>query len=725
MSAKSTCLISFILVLALVNSASALVVNGFQEWNQRTQLADLGGLEITSTGHARFTARVDHDVTDVIIHPGGILETLDEYKLPDNRHSEPEFSNAYVYGTWNAAEIQSFGVERAAYIYVGPEGEINLERGYDDSSASYNVLAWLDEAQLGGRSLLVAPELDPEVWTIQIEDLGGGACRITAFGPPPAAAGIPNPEDGATDVPRDVVLSWTPGEFAPAINGHRVYLSENFNDVNDGVGGITVNESSYSPEQRLELSTTYYWRVDEVNATPDNTVFEGDIWNFTTEPLAYAVENINTTASSSNSADEGPEKTINNSGLDSDDLHSVENANMWLSSITGPQPTWIQYEFERVYKLNQMRVWNHNSLFEQGFGLGIKDAAIEYSVDGVNWITLGTTYEFTRAPGADGYAHNTTVDFGGNAAKYVKITANSNWGGIVTQYGLSEVRFLSIPVQAREPNPASGSTDMDVDNVNLLWRAGREATEHDIYFSSDEQAVIDETISPVRVPVDSSYASYDTGSLDLNKTYYWKVNEVNEAESLTIWQGEVWNFTTQEYLVVDDFESYNDLNEDESETNRIYLAWIDGYEDPTNGALVGYDVAPFAEQTIVNSGNQSMPMSYDNSTAGKSEATYALTSNRDWTVKGVNTLTIWFRGDAANAAEQMYVTLNGSARVDHDNPDAAKRGTWTQWNIDLTRFADQGVNLANINSITLGLGSVTGGTGTMYFDDIRLYAPEQ
>jgi hypothetical protein len=35
------------------------------------------------------------------------------------------------------------------------------------------------------------------------------------------------------------------------------------------------------------------------------------------------------------------------------------------------------------------------------------------------------------------------------------------------------------------------------------------------------------------------------------------------------------------------------------------------------------------------------------------------------------------------------------------------------------------VNLSNVNSITLGLGSVTGGTGTMYFDDIRLYPPVQ
>ena len=78
-----------------------------------------------------------------------------------------------------------------------------------------------------------------------------------------------------------------------------------------------------------------------------------------------------------------------------------------------------------------------------------------------------------------------------------------------------------------------------------------------------------------------------------------------------------------------------------------------------------------------------------------------------------------------NTAEQMYVTLNSSARVDNDNPDAALRTSWTQWNINLQKFADQGVNLTNVNSITLGLSSVTGGTGMLYFDDIRLYPLEQ
>jgi len=88
------------------------------------------------------------------------------------------------------------------------------------------------------------------------------------------------------------------------------------------------------------------------------------------------------------------------------------------------------------------------------------------------------------------------------------------------------------------------------------------------------------------------------------------------------------------------------------------------------------------------------------------------------------TLTIWFRGNSDNAAETLYVALNGSAVVSHDNPDAAQIEDWTRWNIDLQAF---GVNLANVNTIALGLGNKNnpqaGGSGTMYFDDIRLYPP--
>lgn len=60
------------------------------------------------------------------------------------------------------------------------------------------------------------------------------------------------------------------------------------------------------------------------------------------------------------------------------------------------------------------------------------------------------------------------------------------------QCGLSEVRFSYIPVSAREPNPASGAKDVSV-NATLGWRAGREAAKHNVYLSTDQQAVIDGT----------------------------------------------------------------------------------------------------------------------------------------------------------------------------------------------------------------------------------------
>jgi hypothetical protein len=208
----------------------------------------------------------------------------------------------------------------------------------------------------------------------------------------------------------------------------------------------------------------------------------------------------------------------------------------------------------------------------------------------------------------------------------------------------------------------------------------------------------------------------------LGKTYHWKINEVNEAEIITTWGSNIWSFTTVDFLIVYDFESYNDLDPADPTSNRIFNAWIDGFGDPTNGSIVGYANPPFAEQSIVHSGNQSMPFEYDNA-AGKSEATLTLTANHDWTIKGVNTLTIWYIGDAANAAETMYVMLNGSASVDNGDPAAAQAAGWTEWNIDLTRFTDQGVNLSNVTSITLGLRSVTGGSGMLYFDDIRLSVP--
>jgi hypothetical protein len=260
-------------------------------------------------------------------------------------------------------------------------------------------------------------------------------------------------------------------------------------------------------------------------------------------------------------------------------------------------------------------------------------------------------------------------------------------------------------------DPANGAVDITQTPV-LTWAPGFGAS-YELYFGADAASL------ELKGSGNLGSESYEPGQLEWNTTYYWRVDEANSANADSPWTGPLWSFTTANFLIIDDMEAYNDIEEGQPDSNRIYNAWLDGYDDPTNGSQSGHLDIPFYEETIVHGGNKSLPLYYDNA-VGKSEATLTLNSNRDWTIKGVDTLTIWFRGDAANAAESLYVALNGGIPVTNDNPDAALTNRWTEWNIDLQSF---GINLSNVNSITLGLSSVTGGTGIMYFDDIRLYPP--
>ena len=168
----------------------------------------------------------------------------------------------------------------------------------------------------------------------------------------PGLATAPRPADEAVDVARDVVLGWTPGELAAT---HDVYFGTTLADVNTPPGRMP--KVSWPARARLRPPTrltaplvygqTYYWRVDEVNKAPDNTIFKGNVWSFTAEPYGYPVKPVAATASSARPS-LSPENTINGSGL-TGDLHGIEGTTMWLS--TGAQPNWIRYEFDKAYKL--------------------------------------------------------------------------------------------------------------------------------------------------------------------------------------------------------------------------------------------------------------------------------------------------------------------------------------------------------------------------------------
>jgi len=234
-----------------------------------------------------------------------------------------------------------------------------------------------------------------------------------------------------------------------------------------------------------------------------------------------------------------------------------------------------------------------------------------------------------------------------------------------------------------------------------------------VYLSSDEQAVIDGT-APVNIVTETSYGPL---SLDLGMIYYWKINEVNMAEVPTTWDGDVWNLTTPEFIVVDDFESYNDLDPDDPESNRIFNAWIDGYEQPTNGSIVGYAEAPFCERTIVHGGKQSMPLFYNNTGgAAYSEAERTFAAPQNWTKAGITTLVLYFHGTAGNTG-QLYVKVNGSKVVYGGDASDIAKPQWNQWSIDLASF---GASLQNVTKLSIGIDGISA-SGTLYFDDIRLY----
>ncbi len=531
----------------------------------------------------------------------------------------------------------------------------------------------------------------------------------------------PTPDRNAVDIPHDPTLSWKAGPFA---NAHNVYLGASFDDVNTAdltkAASKGQTGTTFKPADLLEYGKTYYWRVDEVNAPPSTAVFKGDVWSFTVEPYAYPITGIIATASSSDKASTSPANTINGSGL-TNDLHSTSTDAMWMSSAIGPTPVWIQYQFSRVYKLYELWVWNHNTEFEPVLGYGCKDVTIETSTDGTAW-TLLKDVQFAQAPAAGGYAHNTTVDLGGVMARYVRLTAKSNWSMVgLKQSGLSEVRFFYVPLEARGPQPAQYAEGVTVDGA-LDWRPGREATSHQVVFGTDKAAVADGTATSKTV----SEHGLAPGALDFGTTYYWKVDEVGAAT----YPGSVWSFTTQEFAVVDNFETYTD-----AEGSRIYESWVDGWTNST-GSVVGYLQAPFAERTIIHGGKQAMPFGYDNTKSPYySEAQRTFDTPQDWTVSGADTLSLWFAGpvgaNPANDPAGLYVVVEDKAgktkTVTHPDPKATTVPIWTEWRIPFSDLA--GVNLAAVKKLTVGVGDKAnpkaGGAGMLYIDDILFGKPIQ
>jgi len=141
---------------------------------------------------------------------------------------------------------------------------------------------------------------------------------------------------------------------------------------------------------------------------------------------------------------------------------------------------------------------------------------------------------------------------------------------------------------AFSPYPQNGAIDV-IQPIILNWLRGGSGLYHEVYFGEDEEAVANATtkskgIYRGQLPVEVT--TYDLGKLELYKTYYWRIDEVNEADLNNFWKGNIWSFTTSNFLVVDNIEGYNE---------RIFDFWIDGWGTPTNGSTVSIlgDIDPY------------------------------------------------------------------------------------------------------------------------------------
>jgi hypothetical protein len=605
--------------------------------------------------------------------------------------------------------------------------------------------------------------------------------NVWSFSIPPRKAYNPAPADVARYIDLETVLSWDAGFGAKL---HTAYFGDNFDDVNNAAGGLPQATTTFTPGT-LELEKTYYWRVDEFDAV---TTHKGDVWSFKTLPDIPITdpnlvgwwtldEGMGTTAldwsgyGNHGTLEGDPQWVPGYDGgaleFDGDDYVDTGNTEnlanwtitAWVISPEAPSsdsPSGPLHR-EQNYQFN----WNHNNDVYRGataINVGGTWHAAKYMPLAANtWYHLAASYDGNAlkayrdgvlitsnpAPSGPANAEVNSLKLGRHAAAAQFFTGTVDdarvYDEALTQEEIQQVMRGDTSV-AWSPSPGNGSTP-DIDEVMpLSWSPGDNASQHDVYFGTDKDAVAntDETDTTGIYRGRQGVTSYNPpeGVEWGGGPYYWRIDEYNTDG--TIKKGRIWSFMVNDFLTVDDFEGYDVGN------NEIWWVWIDGLgyaSHPTlpahpgngTGSMVGDETTgSYMEETIVHGGGKSMPVFYDNNQQGKlrySEVEKTLSSRRDWTAEGVGVLSIWFQGVASNTAETLYVALNGNAVVTHDNPNAAQLDQWTEWTIDLQAFADQGVNLANVNTIAIGLGNkknpAAGGSGTIYIDDIRLYRPPE
>lgn len=592
------------------------------------------------------------------VYAGGV--TQDTNVTPRISLGEP---GPYERDQWHHHAVLHDGDTSTAYWYI--DGEIwvdtNPANTNETTFTSFDDMIYVGNRKSGGRDFEGKIDdlrfYDHVLPPAEIEAIMGGAGSDFPY------ASNPNPANGTLHEDTWINLSWRAGDFAVS---HDVYLGDNFDDVSEGIGD-TFRGNQY---------TNFYVAGFVGFAYPEGLV-PGTTYY-------WRIDEVND--ADPNSPWKGP---------------------VWSFSIPpktayAPSPA----DGAEFVDLDAVLSWT------PGYGAILHTIYLGDNYDDVSNAENGP---------AQGKASYKPDSIEPEKVYYWRI---DEYDGVDTYKG--DIWGFTTPGAAGNPSPANGAEDVQHTQI-LSWSPAENATSHHVYFGMDQDSVKNATTDSPEYEGSQALGaeSYDPGLLDWHWSYYWRVDAVYNAGPV---KGLVWDFTTADFLLIDDFEGYTD---DDAAGQAIWQSWIDGFGVEDNGAQVGYLLPPYCEQTIVHGGGQSMPLFYTNEAdTTNSEVVLTLVSPRDWTTEGVEELSLWFRGSSDNAVDPLYVSITDNtgapAIVAYEDANAAQQRTWTQWIIPLQAFTDQGITLTHVDTIAVGLGTkagmaATGGSGTIYIDDIRLY----
>ncbi|MBN2181622.1 MAG: hypothetical protein JW715_06890 [Sedimentisphaerales bacterium] len=655
---------------------------------------------------------------------------------------ESSYGNASVDLTWvagpNAPTVDSY------HVY--------FNENRDDVA---NGTAAADKGSIDTATFPVADLAQGQTYHWRVDTIINGEVyrgNIWTFTAKPSIAYNPNPAADAEYVSLEPVLSWEAG--STSAKGHIILFGDDFDSVNNTpprfFGGPPFRthqqdqtDVNWAPSESgiklLETSKTYYWRIDSVDET--STIHKGDTWSFTTVPikgLGSITRELYESIAGGTVAELTEDPNFPDNPSTTGYLTSFEAPHMSISEYGSRIHGWLY-----VRNSGEYTFWVASGENSQlWFGDHPSTASIIAYVDGEDGREGWTQpREWDKYPEIQ--QSEPIYLQGGGTLYYIMTLHKKGWGydnlsvawsGPDTDNtqqiisGTSLIPFEEVELlTASAPNPAHLSTDVYMEPT-ISWVAGEYAAQHQIYFGTDANAVSNATIESPEYQRTNELGSesYNPGILEFNTTYYWRIDEVNDNHPDVSWKGKVWSFKVGSYYIVDDFESYNDIQQGEEGSKLVYLTWTDGYDNPsTNGSTIGYVSGSSLETDIVHGGNQSVPLMYNNTVASISEVTINpvnLAVGGDWAAKGADTLSLWFYGDPNNpATEKMYVKVNDAKAVFEGDLTLTE---WQEFPVNLTQL---NTNLGNVTALKVGFErtGTTGNSGIIYLDDIRLYLPEE